>query len=67
MNVPMKDEIETLLERRTKRQLVYPFLEIEYQEKNDIYDLWGEGINIADVAEIKKDGHLLSIKENSAI
>ena len=67
MNVTMEEEIENLLDRRVKRQLVYPFLEIEYQQKNEIFELWGEGINMAEVVEISKDGRLLSIKEDSKI
>ncbi len=54
MNVTMEEEIENLLDRRVKRQLVYPFLEIEYQEKNEIFELWGEGINMAKLLRYQK-------------
>jgi hypothetical protein len=58
----MEEELENVLDRRLKRQLVYPFLEIENQEKNDIFELGRSGIKTVQVVEISKDGRALSIK-----
>jgi hypothetical protein len=63
----MEEEIANVFNQRPKRQLVYPFLELENQEKNDITELWKEGRNMAEVVEISEDGRLLSIKEDPEI
>ncbi len=63
----MDEEIENVLNRRLKRQLVYPFIEIEHHEKNDIFELWRDRITMTEIVEVAKDGHLLSIKEESEI
>ncbi len=63
----MDEKIETVLNRRLKRQLVYPFLEIEHHEKNGLFELWRDEITMTEIVEVAKDGHLLSIKEESEI
>ncbi len=63
----MEEERANVFNPRPKRQLVYPFLELENQEKNDITELWKEGRNMTEVVEISEDGRLLSIKEDPEI
>jgi hypothetical protein len=63
----MEEEIGSQRDRRPKRQLVYPFLEIDYRKENDGREQNGRGTNMVEVVEIAKDGRLVSIKEVSEI
>ena len=60
----MEEEITHLFHRRPRRQLVFPFLELDNQMENDIVELWREGRTMVEVVEISEDGRLLSIKED---
>jgi len=67
MNVPMEEEMENVSGRRPRRLLVYPFLEIENQEENDIFELKRGGTDMVEVVEVSKDGRLLSIREDPEV
>jgi phage gp29-like protein len=59
----MDEEGERLINQRIKRQLVYPFLEIEFKNRNDKFELLKGETDMTEVVEIAEDGRLLSIKE----
>jgi hypothetical protein len=63
----MEEEVGRLINQRLRRQLVYPFLEIEYRNKSDKFERQKGETDMADVVEIAEDGRLLSIKEVSEI
>lgn len=63
----MEEEVEHLTNKRLKRQLVYPFSEIEFKNKSDKFERETGETDMAEVVEIAKDGRLLSIKEVSEI
>lgn len=63
----MEEEVEHLINQRLRRQLVYPFSEIEFKNKSDKFEREKGETDMAEVVEIAKDGRLLSIKEVSEI
>jgi len=67
MNLLMEEEIGSRIDRRLKRQLVYPFLEIDYQKENSSREQNGRGTQMVEVVEIAEDGRLVSIKEVSEV
>ena len=65
MTSSMKETGEYLVNQRLKHQLVYPFLEIDYQPLKNKCDRQIGGDNIVEVIETTRDRRLLSIKEVS--
>ncbi len=63
----MDEAVERLKNQRLRRQLVYPFSEIEYWNKSDKFERQQGETDMAEVVEIAEDGRLLSIKEVSEI
>jgi len=61
----MDEEDEHLINQRMRRQLVYPFLEIEFKNKNDKFERQKGEPDMAEVVEIAEDRRLLSIKDVS--
>ena len=67
MIVSMEKIGEYFISQRLRRQLVYPFLEIDYQTLDNGFERKLGGDDMVDVVERAKDGRLLSIKEVSDI
>ncbi len=63
----MDEDVERLINQRLRRQLVYPFSEIEFKNKSDKFEREKGETDMAEVVEIAEDGRLLSIKEVSEI